>query len=174
MKTPSPEYFTVVATLQKGFVNIFFKDNLTNEYGPTFPVGWFSFNLLSCAESCCIFPGSHGLVWKVPWGSAVRGLSLLPAPGRRGVLWACQEQLSQYSTWHSQAPADPSSLTESIQPHVRVHLMGGALDRCLHTFPPATEHEPNLSASLGLNSSTGKMMGKINASLSEKIKVLNS
>lgn len=90
----------------------------------------------------------------VPWGSAMRGLSLLPVPGRRGVLCACQEQLSQYSTSQSQAPNDPSSMAESIQSHVRVQLMEGTLDWCLHTLPPVTERELNLSASLGLNSST--------------------
>lgn len=54
----------------------------------------------------------------------MRGLSLLPVPGRRGVLCGCQEQLSQCSAWYSQAPDDPSSMTESIQSCVKGELWG--------------------------------------------------
>lgn len=57
----------------------------------------------------------------------MRGLSLLPVPGRRGVLCGCQEQLSQYSAWHSQAPDDPSSMTESIQSCVKGEPCGGSI-----------------------------------------------
>lgn len=142
-------------------VQCFLLVNLALTFSPVLKAAAFSLEAMDWSE-------------RFPRGSAVRGLSLLPAPGRRGVLCACQEQLSQCSTSHSQAPADPSSLAESIQPCVRVHLMGGALDWRLQTLPPVTERELNLSASFGLKSSTRKMMGKMNASLFEQKKFLNS
>lgn len=47
-------------------------------------------------------------------------------------------------------------------------LVEGALDWRSHALPPMTERELNVSASLGLRSRTGKMMGKINASIVKK------